>query len=142
MLSPKKTVMQKARERGVIERMNILVSIAYLLISDASLFVAETDLLLEKNHLKIGEMKQFLNQLNIAFDRFTNSLSSVFKEGAIKNWAKDVDKLDDIIHTWQCIPKTWDWNEPQFIEGPVKIMFECQHLDEIEKEKENQNQKT
>lgn len=139
MLNPKKKVLDEARERGVIERMNVLLSIAYLLMSDASLFVAETDLLLERNGLKIGEVKHFFNQLQVAFDRFTINLSAVFKEGAIKDWARDVDTLDEIIHVWQCIPKTWDWNEPQYIEDAKQIAFNCRHIDETGKKKTNTN---
>lgn len=122
----KKSAIDRARENGVIERMNILLSAAYLLNSEASLVMARCEATLARNGLLLGRLKWLTNNLNGAFDLYCREFREmIISEASKDGYIKDVSEFDDLFFTWNALPKDWHEGDEQYIERPKDIIIKA-----------------
>lgn len=120
----KKSVIERAKENGVIERMNILLSAAYLLNSEASLVLARCETMLERNGLLLGRLKMLTNRLNGAFDQYCKEFSSmILTDESKQGFITDIDEFDDLFFMWNAIPREWHEGDRQYIIRPKDILI-------------------
>ena len=120
----KKSAIDRAKENGVIERMNILLSAAYLLNSEASLVMARCETMLERNGLLLGRLKWLTNHLNGAFDMYCREFREmIITEASKDGYIKDVSEFDDLFFAWNALPKEWHEGDEQYIERPQDIII-------------------
>lgn len=120
----KKSVIERAKENGVIERMNILLSAAYLLNSEASLVLARCETMLERNGLLLGRLKMLTNRLNGAFDQYCKEFSSmILTDESKQGFIKDIDEFDELFFMWNAIPREWHNGDKQYIVRPKDILI-------------------
>lgn len=113
----KKSAIDRAKELGVVDRMNTLLSAAYLLNSEASLMTARVEALLARHGLLLGRMKQLTNHLNQSFDRYCREFADlILTEDSRKGYMEDVSEFDDFFLAYTSIPKEWHYGEPQNVE--------------------------
>ena len=92
----KKAIIDKAKENGVLERVSMLLSAAYLLNSESSVLVEEASDVLNRNGMRMGEIKMF-------HQRFTKSADMYFNFAVFEN--KQVGKYGDTHMIKQSIDK-------------------------------------
>lgn len=123
MINVKKKAVDKALQIGVIDRLNTLLSGAYLLNSVASVLIGKSEVLLEGHGLMMGELKFLHNNVNRAMDKYTRDFASLSKKEKQRDWMRDVDALYDLFMRWQNIPMQWEPGEPYFTENPQPILI-------------------
>lgn len=122
----KKSAIDRARENGVIERMNVLLSAAYLLNSEASIVMARCEDTLARNGLLLGRLKWLTNNLNGAFDLYCREFREmIISEASKDGYIKDVSEFDDLFFTWNALPKDWHEGDAQYIERPKDIIIKA-----------------
>lgn len=122
----KKSVIERAKENGVIERMNVLLSAAYLLNSEASLVMARCETLLQRNGLLLGRLKMLTNRLNGAFDMYCREFADMIKTDESKQgYISDITEFDDLFFMWNALPKEWHEGDKQYIERPKDILIKA-----------------
>lgn len=122
----KKITIERAKENGVIERMNVLLSAAYLLNSEASLVMARCETLLQRNGLLLGRLKMLTNRLNGAFDMYCREFASMIKTDESKQgYISDITEFDDLFFLWNALPKGWHEGDKQYIERPQDILIKA-----------------
>lgn len=100
-MRPPKKLIERAKENGAIDRLNRLVSLAYLLQSVATNLHSEAEDLLRENGLLLGELKQDFNRLQAATDRYTRSFSAmVTDKDCAKAYWHDFEELDAKLRSW------------------------------------------
>lgn len=122
----KKSTIERAKENGVIERMNVLLSAAYLLNSEASLVLARCETMLERNGLLLGRLKMLTNRLNGAFDQYCKEFSSmILTDESKQGFITDIDEFDELFFAWNAIPREWHEGDKQYIVRPKDILIKA-----------------
>ena len=122
----KKSTIERAKDNGVIERMNILLSAAYLLNSETSLIMARCETMLARNGLLLGRLKMLTNRLNGAFDQYCREFSSmILTDESKQGYIKDVTEFDDLFFMWNALPKEWQEGDKQYIVRPKDILIKA-----------------
>lgn len=122
----KKSTIERAKENGVIERMNVLLSAAYLLNSEASLVLARCETMLERNGLLLGRLKMLTNRLNGAFDQYCKEFSSmILTDESKQGFITDIDEFDELFFMWNAIPREWHEGDKQYIIRPKDILIKA-----------------
>ena len=136
MNGTKTNVVDKMREDGALDRMNILLSASYLCISLASIETARAELVIERYGFKLGRIKRLMNHLEGAFTMFSREFASMMhSEENKQGWMQDVSEFEKLFHTWQGIPTEWHKGEPQYIDkGDILIKGGANHEKEKAKE--------
>ena len=128
----KKSTIERAKENGVIERMNVLLSAAYLLNSEISLIMARCESMLERNGLLLGRIKTLTNRLNVAFDQYCREFSSmILTDESKQGYYEDVSEFDDLFFAWNALPKEWHEGDKQYIDNPKDIIIKTNAPQEI-----------
>lgn len=97
----KKSLIDKARESGAYQRINELVSAAYLLISEAYLLQQEADEELRKYGLVQQEIKQRTNAMQKEFDKYFRCVASIITDPEQKtNYFHDLDDFNRKFRTY------------------------------------------
>ena len=120
----KKAAIERAKELGVVDRMNVLLSAAYLLNSEASLMTARVETLLARHGLLLGRLKQLTNHLNQSFDRYCREFADlILTEDSRNGYMEDISEFDDFFLAYTSIPKEWKYGEPPYkdIEKDITI---------------------
>jgi len=137
----KKSTIERAKENGVIERMNVLLSAAYLLNSETSLIMARCETMLARNGLLLGRLKMLTNRLNGAFDQYCREFSSMILTNESKQgYIKDVTEFDDLFFMWNALPKEWQEGDKQYIVRPKDILIKANAPQVQEQENNEQSQ--
>ena len=120
----KKSAIERAKELGVVDRMNTLLSAAYLLNSEASLLTARVETLLARNGLLLGRLKQLTNHLNQSFDRYCREFADlIITEDSRNGYMEDISEFDDFFLAYTSIPKEWHYGDPQNVEIDQDIVL-------------------
>lgn len=120
----KKELIERAKADGVIKRIDILLSGAYMLNSEASMMSAMAETLLERYGLKQGRLKWLANHLQGSLDAYCREFASMISTTKTKEgWMKDVSELHDLFFTWQSIPKEWKPGDPQWTDNKEDIII-------------------
>jgi len=109
-MKPKKELLEAARRDGSWERIDKVLSLAYLLHSEAFLLYDEVDDLLRSHGLLMGRTKQLSNRLHKAYDEYFKDFSELAGSGGDKahNYFGDLDSLSRLIHEWANLPEKWE----------------------------------
>lgn len=100
-MKPPKTVVERAKANGSIDRASILLSAAYLLNSEAYMLIDEAADILHSNGLLLGEFKQFHNGFMKATDNYFREFNSMVKEsGKTMEYLNDLDDFDKAFRKW------------------------------------------
>lgn len=96
-----KTVVERAKANGSIDRASLLLSAAYLLNSEASNLVEEAGDILRANGLLLGELKKLQNAFTKAADRYFFDFASMIGEsGKEKEYFNDLEDFDRSFRRW------------------------------------------
>ena len=101
IMKPPKTVVERAKANGSIDRASLLLSAAYLLNSEASNLVEEAGDILRANGLLLGELKKLQNAFTKAADRYFSDFASMIGEsGKEKEYFSDLEDFDRSFRRW------------------------------------------
>lgn len=108
-MGPKKELLEKAKKDGAMERIDKVLSLAYLLQSKAYMLYDEADDLLRSYGLLIGETKMLHNRLCKAFDEYFKDFSKMIDNQTAKNnYFTDVDSFSRFVHSWAELPEKFE----------------------------------
>lgn len=100
-MKPPKTVVERAKTNGSIDRASLLLSAAYLLNSEASNLVEEAGDILRANGLLLGELKKLQNAFTKAADRYFFDFASMIGEsGKEKEYFTYLEDFDCSFRKW------------------------------------------
>lgn len=105
----KKKYLERARKDGAIERIDRLLSLAYLLQSKAYMLYDDVDDLMRSYGLLIGETKMLHNKLCKAFDDYFNDFKKLINNPtANRNYFEDVESFSRFVHAWAELPEKFE----------------------------------
>ncbi len=81
----KQEKIKRAEEEGVIDKATRILSAIYLLHSQSAVMYDDLDELLERHGLKLGNIKGLGTKLNMAFDKYFESLSRMIGRDQTQN---------------------------------------------------------
>lgn len=119
----KKHLIDRATQDGAMERLDTLLSGAYLLVSGASMLTAMAEMLLEKYGMNIGRIKYLMNQVNLHMDRYSTEFSQLVGKHQKEAYFQDVDSLMNLFFTWSQMPKDWKPGDPIVTEVKKDIVI-------------------
>lgn len=103
MRAPKKAI-QRAEANGSMQKVNYLLSAAYLLTAEANNLIEEAADVLRRNGLLIGELKKyhgdFVKSADRFFQDFQTMIDSPDRRGA---FFKDLEDFDVAFRKWSKI---------------------------------------
>ena len=101
MLTPKKTVIEKAKEDGTLARVNQLLSAAHILRCEAANLTGETADLLQSKGLLMGELKKCHSDLDKVQDRYFYEFTQMItSKQSGKDLFDDCDEFDKNFRKW------------------------------------------
>lgn len=101
IMKPPKTVVERAKANGSIDRASLLLSAAYLLNSEASNLVEEAGDILRANGLMMGELKKLQNAFTKSADRYFADFAAMIGEsGKEKEYFTDLEDFDRAFRKW------------------------------------------
>ena len=105
-MTPKKKVIEKAKEDGTLARVNQLLSAAHVLRCEAANLIGETADLLESRGLLMGELKKCHGDLDKVQDRYFNEFTQMItSKQSGKDLFSDLDEFDVNFRKWAKIDK-------------------------------------
>ena len=100
-MQPKKKLLERAKKDGATDKINRLVSAAYILISEAYLLHCDAEDELYKYGLQIGETKFLLMAVKRTMQKYFDEIKKLVSSEEQKNYYfSDLDKFDNHIHDW------------------------------------------
>ena len=100
-MTPKKTIIEKAKEGGTLAKVNQLLSAAHVLRCEAANLIGETADLLESRGLLMGELKKLHNDLDKVQDRYFYEFTQMITtEQSGKDLFSDLDEFDKGFRKW------------------------------------------
>lgn len=107
-MKPKKILIEAAEKDGSIERMNMLLSAAYLLNSEANNLVEEASEVMEAKGLLLGNLKKLHNDFIRCADRYFNEFSTLIVTHKSKmDMFKDLEDFDKAFRKWAKVSSDW-----------------------------------
>ena len=104
-MRPKKEFIERLKNDRTLDRINNVLSLAYLLQSKAYMLYDEADELLRNGGLLMGETKKYSNKLRKSFDEYFNDFKSLItNESTLKSYFKDLDDFSRMVHVWAELP--------------------------------------
>lgn len=104
-MRPKKELIERARRDGAIERMQLLLSAAYLLNSEANVLMDEAQELMERYGLMVGELRRGHTLMAKAAGRYFKEFSSMVTEGEkVRDYFADLEAFDEWFRKWAKVP--------------------------------------
>ena len=104
IMKPPKTVVERAKANGSIDRASLLLSAAYLLNSEASNLVEEAGDILRANGRMMGELKKLQNAFTKSADRYFADFAAMIGEsGKEKVYFTDLEDFDRAFRKWAII---------------------------------------
>lgn len=88
-MKAKKHLLDKAKQDGAAQRINELISVSYMLISEALVLQSEADDTLRKYGLVYAEIKHRANALQKEFDKYFACIKSMITEDTQKEASKE-----------------------------------------------------
>ena len=100
-MTPKKSIIEKAKEDGTLARVNQLLSAAHILRCEAANIIGETADLLQSKGLLMGELKKLHNDLDKVQDRYFYEFTQMITtEQSGKDLFSDLDEFDKGFRKW------------------------------------------
>ena len=100
-MTPKKSIIERAKEDGTLARVNKLLSAAHVLRCEAANIIGETADLLESRGLLMGELKKCHSDLDKVQDRYFSEFTKMVdtpQRG--KDLFSDCDEFDKSFRKW------------------------------------------
>lgn len=108
-MKPKKILIDYARKTGRMDRINQLLSLAYLLHSQAFLLYDEADTLMRECGLCVGRTKALSSQLSTLYDKYLSDFSGmIIDKDEKRKYFADLDELGHKLHEWAKVPEKWE----------------------------------
>ena len=100
-MKAKKHLLDKAKQDGAAQRINKLISVSYMLISEALVLQSEADDTLRKYGLVYAEIKQRANALQKEFDKYVSCVKTRITDDAQKEaYFTDLGNFDKIFRKY------------------------------------------
>lgn len=99
-MRPKKETLERAGKAGAIDRMNGLLSAAYLLMSEAYCLYDEANDLMKAYGLNLGGLKKNMNATYRDFDQYFQDFRRLVPESQKGNYFGDLDAFDRKFRGW------------------------------------------
>ena len=100
-MTPKKSIIERAKEDGTLAKVNQLLSAAHILRCEAANLTGETADLLESKGLLMGELKKLHNDLDKVQDRYFYEFTQMITtEQSGKDLFADCDEFDKGFRKW------------------------------------------
>lgn len=97
-----------AMQSGAIDRINKLMSVNYLLVSQSALMIGYIDEILEKHKLQSGKLKNHSKKIQNAFDEYFKEYSKMVSSEQTLNWAEDLTRFDEVCIEFTGLSKEWE----------------------------------
>lgn len=105
-MTPKKKLIDRARENGSIDRLNKLLSATHILLCVANNYMEEASDLMKDNGLLIGELKKLYNNHVQSADRYFAEFATMVDDSKMDLFS-DMESFDKIFRQWSKIEKDW-----------------------------------
>lgn len=100
-MTPKKSIIERAKEDGTLARVNQLLSAAHVLRCEAANLIGETADLLESRGLLMGELKKCHSDLDKVQDRYFYEFTRMITtEQSGEDLFADCDEFDKGFRKW------------------------------------------
>ena len=100
-MTPKKSIIEKAKEDGTLAKVNQLLSAAHILRCEAANLTGETADLLESRGLLMGELKKCHSDLDKVHDRYFYEFTQMItSKQSGKDLFDDCDEFDKNFGKW------------------------------------------
>lgn len=126
-MRPKKQLIEAAKKDGTFDRINQLLSLAYLIRNKAYALTEEADDLLRSHGLLIGRTKQLSSRLEKAFDEYVNDFKDLIRSSNSKEeFFGDYDSFSRMVHAWAELPENFtpgakEDGDSQILSNPANI---------------------
>ena len=100
----KEALIKKAQEKGIVELSARYLSAIYLLHSHSAVLYADLEEILQENGLEIGKAKWYGKKLNMAFDKYFESLSRMIGRDQTEAWANDLEQFGKQFNQFAGLP--------------------------------------
>lgn len=108
-MKPKKQLIESAIKDGSIERLNMLLSAAHLLNSEANSLVEEASDVMEAKGLLLGNLKRLHNDFVKCADRYFKEFETlVTTQKATMDYFNDLQGFDKAFREWAKVPAEWE----------------------------------
>lgn len=116
-MKPKKQLIDRAKRDGTFQRVDRLLSLAYLLHNKAYQLYDETADLLADHGLLIGETKRHAARLLKAYEAYFDDFKQLIADGQpTRDFFADFDDFSRTVHRWADIPQDWQPDEGESAE--------------------------
>lgn len=113
-MKPKKSLIDKAKDNGSMDRINMLLSAAHILNCTSNQYAEEAAGILEMNGLMIGRLKLLHNNFLRAADNYFSEFASMVNDEEKKmNMFTDMEEFDEAFRKWARIEKEWKPKEKE-----------------------------
>lgn len=107
-MKPKKSLTDRAKANGSMDRINMLLSAAHILNCTSNQYAEEAASILETNGLMIGRLKLLHNNFLRAADNYFSEFASMVNgEGNKMDMFTDMEEFDTAFRKWARIEKDW-----------------------------------
>ncbi len=100
----KQALIKDAQEKGIVELSARYLSAIYLLHSHSAVLYADLEEILQENGLEIGKAKWYGKKLNMAFDKYFESLSRMIGRDQTEAWANDLEQFGKQFNQFAGLP--------------------------------------
>ena len=110
-MKPKKTLIEKAKANGSIQRLNMLISAAHILNCEANSLIEEASDLMAENGLMLGSLKRLHNNFVKAADLYFKDFASmVDDDGSKMDMFEDMEGFSKLFRKWSRLDQKWEPN--------------------------------
>lgn len=107
-MKPKKELLEAARRDGSWDRIDKVLSLAYLLQSKAYMLYDEADDLLRSHGLLIGRTKMLSNRVRKDYEDYFNDFKELMPDARRSGeYFSDLDDFSKRLHLWAGVPEDW-----------------------------------
>lgn len=107
-MKPKKQLIESAIKDGSMDRLNMLLSAAHLLNSEANNLIEEASDVMSAKGLLLGDLKKLHNDFVKCADRYFKEFASlVDSKDAVMDYFNDLEGFDKAFREWAKVPLEW-----------------------------------
>lgn len=113
-MTPKQSLIDRAKQNGSIERLNQLLSASHILLCTANDLLDEAAELMADNGLLLGELKRLHNAFTRSADRYFGEFARMITSERQKmDMFADMEEFENIFREWAKLPYDWKPKQPK-----------------------------
>lgn len=113
-MKPKKQLIEAAIADGSMDRMNMLLSAAHLLSSEANNLIEEASEVMAGHVLLLGDLKKLHSDFVRVADKYFNEFEALVTTDTAKmDFFSDLEVFDKSFRKWAKVPSDWKPKEVQ-----------------------------